>query len=107
MGLGEHASVAAFARFVLHLLSLGAPPELLLDAIQAMKDEVQHARLCFGIARQLTGRAASPGPMDLARVFDTRDEPGAIMRAAILEGCFGETVAARYAEAALARTEEP
>jgi hypothetical protein len=43
--LGEHASVAAFARFVLHLLSLGTPPDLLLDAIQAMEDEVHHARL--------------------------------------------------------------
>src|SRR5690606_30816180 len=30
--LGEHASVASFARFVLDLAALGAPPELLGDA---------------------------------------------------------------------------
>ena len=51
MGLAEHASVAAFSRFVLHLMGLGAPPDLLLDAIQAMKDEGKKrglASLCDG-----------------------------------------------------------
>jgi len=105
--LGEHASVAAFARFVLHLLSLGAPPELLLDAIQAMKDEVHHARFCFGIARQFTNEAAGPGRMDISGVLDDGDDPSSILRAAILEGCFEETVSAECARVAVERVEAP
>lgn len=106
MGLGEHASVAAFARFVLHLLSLGAPPALLRDAIRAMDDEVQHARLCFGIAKRFTGESAGPGPIDISHVNDGRDEPRSIMEAAILEGCFAETISARYAQVAHERAED-
>ena len=106
-GLGEHASVAAFARFVLHLLSLGTPPDLLLDAIQAMEDEVHHARLCFGIARQFTGESAGPGRMDISGVLDQGDDASSILRAAILEGCFEETVSAAYAQVALERVKEP
>ncbi len=99
-GLGEHASVAAFARFTLHLLSLGAPPQLLRDAIKAMDDEVRHALLCFGIARRFSGQALGPGPMDLSRVFEQSDEPSAILKAAIVEGCIEETISARGAHLA-------
>jgi hypothetical protein len=106
MGLAEHASVAAFSRFVLHLMSLGAPPDLLLDTIQAMKDEVQHARICFGIARQFTDQPAGPGRMDLSNIFEQRDDPISILTAAILEGCFEETISARCAQAALDRAED-
>lgn len=106
MGLAEHASVAAFSRFVLHLLSLGAPPDLVLGAIRAMEDEVHHARLCFGIARQFTDEAAGPGRMDLSGILEQRDDPSSILRAAILEGCFEETVSARCAQVALDRVEE-
>jgi hypothetical protein len=106
MGIGEHASVAAFARFILHLMSLGAPPDLLLDAIQAMKDEVQHARLCFGIAMRLTGDAAGPGRMDLSRIFEQGDDPASILEAAIIEGCINETISAICARAALDRAED-
>jgi len=105
--LGEHASVAAFARFVLHLLSLGAPPELLLDAIQAMKDEVHHARFSFGIARQFTNQAAGPGRMNISGVLDDGDDPSSILRAAILEGCFEETISAECARVAGERVEVP
>jgi hypothetical protein len=106
-GRGEHASVAAFARFVLHLMSLGSPPDLLLDAIRAMEEEVHHARLCFGIARQFTDEASSPGRMELSGIFDQGDDPGSILRAAILEGCFEETISAAYAQVALERVQEP
>lgn len=105
-GLAEHASVAAFARFVLHLLSLAAPPDLVLDAIQAMEDEVHHARLCFGIARRFIDEPAAPGRMDLAGVLDQGDDPASILQAAILEGCFEETVSAEYARVAVDRVKE-
>lgn len=106
-GLREHASVAAFARFVLHLISLGSPPDLLLDAIQAMEDEVHHARLCFAIARQFADESSAPGPMDLSGTFDEGNDPASILMAAILEGCFEETVSAVHAKVALERVTEP
>jgi hypothetical protein len=106
-GLGEHASVAAFARFVLHLVTLGAPSGLVREAIRAMDDEVEHARLCFGIAKIFTGRAAGPGPMDLSGVFDQPDDPPSILEAAILEGCIAETISARCAQAALRLVADP
>jgi hypothetical protein len=105
MALGEHASVAAFARFVLDLLSLGAPSSLVLDAIHAMEDEVHHARLCFGVARKLGGEVAGPGAMDLARMPSHMGDPATILSAAIVEGCVEETVAARCAQVARDRAE--
>ena len=105
-GLGEHASVASFARFVLQLMSLAAPPAILLASIRAMDDEVRHAQLCFGIAAGLSGRDVGPGPLDLTGVLDAAEEPGQILRAAIIEGCVNETIAAGYASAAMSRTEE-
>lgn len=105
--LGEHASVAAFARFVLHLLSLGSPPDLVLDAIKAMEDEVHHARLSFGIARQFTDEAPAPGKMDISGVLLESDDPAAILKAAILEGCIEETISAAHAQVAFERATEP
>ncbi len=107
MGLDEHASVASFARFVLHLMKLGAPPDLLLEAIRAMEDEVHHARLCFGVAARLTGTPASPGELDLSNVLAPADDPVAIVEAAILEGCVNETISARYVGVALERATDP
>jgi hypothetical protein len=104
--LGEHASVAAFARFVLHIMSLGAPPNLLRAAIRAMDDEVEHARLCFAVAKRCIGTPAGPGPLDLSNVFATTDDPQSILDAAILEGCIAETISARCAEEALRRLKD-
>lgn len=61
-GLLEHASIAAFARFTLQLLALGAPPALVLDARAAIGDETEHARLCFTIASAYAGRPLGPWP---------------------------------------------
>src|SRR5262249_9765660 len=44
IALMEHASIAAFARFVLQLTSLGAPPELVEASNAALADETRHAR---------------------------------------------------------------
>ena len=38
----EHASIAAFARFALQLLAVGAPPDLILAGQRAMADETNH-----------------------------------------------------------------
>lgn len=106
VGLMEHASVAAFARFALQLLQLGAPPEL-LDATQgAMADETRHARLSFGIAERFDGQPHGPGELPTSDALigsDTRS----IVLTAVLEGCIGETVAAVEAAEAAEHAESP
>lgn len=60
-GRTEHASVAAFARLTLDLMTLGAPPALVADAQRDALDEIRHAEMCFSLAARLDGRDASPG----------------------------------------------
>src|SRR5262249_8003152 len=50
IGRMEHASIAAFARFTLQLLAVGAPPDLVMAAQRAMADETNHAQLAFALA---------------------------------------------------------
>ncbi|MBX7077818.1 MAG: ferritin-like domain-containing protein [Nannocystaceae bacterium] len=96
IGLAEHASIASFARFVLDLLAVGAPAELVVAAQRAMGDEVVHARLAFGLASRYGGVAVGPGPLrQPAAAVRTLEE---IVVAAVVEGCVGETIAAARAE---------
>jgi hypothetical protein len=104
--LMEHASVAAFARFSLQLLSLGAPAELVSAAAQAQADEIAHARDCFTLARRHGAGAIGPGPLPLAGALDEA-ERSEIVRGTILEGCIGETVAALEAAEACAHCTDP
>lgn len=87
--LDEHASVAAFGRFVLELLAVGAPAQLVADAVAAMRDEVEHARLCFGVA----GRAFGPGPL-MTEDAPLRGDLATMARTTLVEGAIGETLAA-------------
>jgi hypothetical protein len=106
VGLMEHASIASFARFTLQLLALGAPPELVRDAQEAMGDETEHARLAFGLASAFAGRPLGPGPLAIDRAldgFDLRDFVATLIR----EGCVGETVAAIEAREALEHVTDP
>jgi hypothetical protein len=93
MALMEHASVASFARFALHLLGLGAPPELLVATTAAMQDETRHAQLCFALARRYGGEDVGPGELALNDAF-TNNDFESIVLAAVKEGCIGETVSA-------------
>ncbi len=88
----EHASVASFGRVALELMSLAGPPELIAGAHQAALDELEHTRICLGLARASGAEPVEPGALpavpqreaDLARfAADT-----------FIEGCVGETVAA-------------
>lgn len=94
IGLMEHASIAAFARFSLELLSLGAPPELLRRAQQAMADETRHAELAFGLARAYGGQIVGPGPLSIEGALAGRVDEESLLRQVFREGCVGETVAA-------------
>jgi len=89
----EHASVASFARFTLHLLALGAPPDLVVDAQRAAIDEVEHTRLCLAVAASIDGRDLGPGALDVAGSLAAVTLVDAL-RAAVAEGCVGETFAA-------------
>src|SRR5262249_9598845 len=58
----EHASIAAFSRFAMDLLAVGAPPDLITAALAAATDEVRHARLCFTLAQRYSGQVIAPLP---------------------------------------------
>ncbi|HEX6765333.1 MAG TPA: ferritin-like domain-containing protein, partial [Polyangiaceae bacterium] len=105
-GRMEHASVAAFARFALELLALGAPAELVVGAQQAMGDEIEHARLCFGLAAGYAETPVGPAALSIDGALDARSFE-AIVTTAMLEACVGETLAAIEAEEALADAREP
>lgn len=110
-GLMEHASIAAFARFSLQLMGLGAPRDLVMQSIAAQADELRHAELCFSVAAQVTdpqGRASrlEPAELNLNSALDA-SSPEQVLITTILEGCIGETVAAALAEEAALLCADP
>jgi hypothetical protein len=105
-GLMEHASIAAFARFSLQLLALGAPAELVAEAARAMQDETRHARLCFGLAARYGNDDVGPGPLELSGALDQVDLL-AVTELVFTEGCIGETSAALEAAWAADAAEAP
>jgi hypothetical protein len=106
LALLEHASIAAFARFSLQLLGLGAPPQLIEECTAALVDETAHARLCFAMASAYAGRALGPGKLDVANSLDCGSLEE-IVDLVIVEGCFGETGAALEALAAADTAQDP
>ena len=106
MGQLEHASIAAFARFSLQLLSLGAPPELVDECTRALADETAHAKLCFGIASAYAGCAIGPGALDITGSLHVTTLTD-IVDLVIAEGCFGETNAALEALQAAESASDP
>lgn len=104
----EHASVASFARFTLQLMALGAPPSLLAQSQQAGLDEIEHARLAYGLAERFGGAAMKAGGLDVAGALtpELMHDPVAILRAALHEGCIAETLAAAMAAVAAQRCED-
>ena len=93
IALMEHASIAAFARFALHLLSVGAPAELIEATHVAMADETRHAKTAFALASAYGGEPVGPTALPIDGALD---DTGAldIVRLVFHEGCVGETVAA-------------
>ena len=101
----EHASIAAFASFTLQLLAVGAPPELLRSSHQALADELEHARLAFGLASAYAGHPVGPGPMPIATTppMNLAD----LLVAVIREACVCETLSALEAREAAAHASDP
>jgi rubrerythrin len=106
LGAMEHASIAAFARFTLELLSLGAPAELVAASQRALADEIRHAKLCFGLATAYAGHSLGPGPLSSEGALGAQSLD-AIVETAIAEACIGETLAAVEAAEAAAHATDP
>ncbi|HMI89181.1 MAG TPA: hypothetical protein VK550_34115 [Polyangiaceae bacterium] len=93
VALLEHGSIAAFARFTLQLLALGAPAALIEAANAAIADETTHAQLAFSMASAYADRPVGPGALCIEGALEAsslRD----VLVATIREGCLGETVSA-------------
>ncbi|HEY5375870.1 MAG TPA: ferritin-like domain-containing protein [Polyangiaceae bacterium] len=103
--LEEHASIAAFARFTLLLLSVGAPPELVIASQRASLDEVRHARECFALAQRYGSRHVGPAELQVADSISvvTLAELAALN---VAEGCVGETLGALLAAEQLTRASD-
>jgi hypothetical protein len=64
--LDEHASVAAFSKFILGLMAIGAPPHLLQWVHRASLQEIDHARLCVMIALIAMPRMNGPNASQIS-----------------------------------------
>jgi hypothetical protein len=104
--LEEHASIAAFARFTMNLLSVGAPPELVTLSQRASLDEIHHARACFALAARYGAAARGPSPLSL-RGTSVEMSLVEIATLAAEEGCVGETLGAALAAEQLAYAKDP
>ncbi len=106
IGLMEHASIAAFARFTLQLLSLGAPADLIEASNRAQMDETRHARMAFELASHYAGKDVGPGALSIeGSLLEASWEN--ILATTIEEGCVGETCAAIEAAHAASLCEDP
>jgi hypothetical protein len=106
IGQFEHASIASFARFAMQLLALGAPPRLLADTRAALADEIEHARLAFGLASAYAGTPVGPGALAVETCLE-RASDRAIVEGLIVEACVGETLAAIEAHEAALQARDP
>lgn len=100
-GQMEHASIAAFARFSLQLLSLGAPAGLIEETNRALVDETRHAKQCFALASLYRGYSVGPGPLAVDGALGEMSWEE-VVSTTFWEGCVGETVAALEAAEAAA-----
>ena len=99
-GCEAFAAVAAYSRFALQLMNLGAPPQLLSGAAQAMQDEVVHAQACFSLARRFGARDVGPVPLTNAEPTQDWDTTSVVLEV-VQRGCIGEAVSALSAREAL------
>ena len=106
-GLTEHASVASFSRFVLQCLAAGAPADIVQRAQQACADEIDHARIAFGLATAYAGHAVGPGPLAIAGALDDHLDPTDIACSVAAEGCIAEFVSASIVAAARDAASDP
>jgi hypothetical protein len=105
--LSEHASVAAFTRFTMQLIALGAPAALVQASIRAGLDEVRHAQACFSLASAYAGGPVGAGPLDVRGGLDGSFDLESITLTLAAEGCIAETVSLLLLAAARDRAKNP
>lgn len=105
----EHASVPAFSRLALTLISFGAPSRLVEAAHRAALEEIEHARLAFAFAAAYADTAVAPGSL-----VELRDAPGVtatslagLAQESLIDGCLNEGIGAEVARQACERAGEP
>lgn len=108
----EHASVAAFARLILDLMALGAPPDLVAAAHADSLDEIRHTELCLSLARALDGREEGPLPFPEAQRVSTLPRVRSLALAklavdSLIDGALHEGVSARILGRLAHRCEVP
>jgi hypothetical protein len=106
-GLLEHASIASFGRFAFELLAVGAPADLVAEAHRAALDEIEHARLCLGLAGAYGAEPVAPAPFPFEGRVEVSADLASIAARAAREGCIGETLGAVQAAEQLAGAEDP
>ncbi len=107
MARGEHASIAAFARFVAVLQRFAAPARLIAEALAAAADEVRHAQQTLALASDACGHELELGPLEVVDAMRDTDDLAAALRAAVREGCIDETLSAHEAACMAVDTEDP
>jgi len=106
-GCYEAASVGSFARFVLELIGVGAPPSLITDAQQALGEEVEHARTFFGLASVYAGYSVGPGMLDVAGATEGSSNAIRVAEKLASEGCIAESISALQLAIAAERAADP
>lgn len=106
-GLGEHASIPSFGRFAFELLAVGAPADLVTDAHRAAIDEVNHARLCLGLASAYAGAPIEPGPFPFGGLVAIDADLARMAARVAREGCIEETAAALQVAEQLLVAQDP
>ena len=104
----EHASVPAFSRLSLTLMSLGAPAHLVEGAHRAALEEIGHARLAFALAGAYAGEAVAPGALAELRgaAAVTAGSPSELALESLTDGCLNEGFAAAAASASGTRARD-
>ena len=72
-----------------------------------MADEIEHARLAFGLASAYAQQEIGPGALDVRGSIDAELDRFAIIEALVHEACVGETLAAIEAREAAAHAQDP
>lgn len=106
LGRAKHASVAAFARLAMRLLSLGAPPELISRVQSAMGDELRHARFAFAVASRFRSTAVGPGALPIEGALDDCTVAGVVLEL-VRGGCLSATAGSMEARELHERVTDP
>ncbi len=105
--LEECASIPAFLQLAEELLDLGAPNSLVQRALDAVEDEQRHTRMATGLARQFGATLTSPKPPSYQRrpALPRKQQLTRLAKESWLDGCLGESAAAKIAGAEASETQ--